>query len=475
MKIPFAIISICLCTYSYSQNIDFPDIVFKENLIDHTPPIDTNNDNEISIDEAEALTTLKLVKLNATSDEIFNLEGIQFFKNLTSIEISRHPIDIFDPSLFQNLKSLILDSDSLLNINVNENILLTELILSGDIIQTLDVTKNVNLKSFAIGGTNIEEIDINNNKDITRLVLNDTKISEVNLSNQINLDTLILKCSKITEVDLSKNLKLEVLWIAGSDFTNIDISNNVNLKEFDSSFNFNFSNVDFSNNPDLRSIYLRINNLNSLDISKNPKLEQLIFFDNNIDSIDLSNSPNLINFSGSGNMLKQVDFSLCPNIEGIDLVSNNLERLIIVNTNLDIPNGRLNIESNYGSLNYICADQEDSMAISNLLSFLYYSGVTVSDECPDAYSNLINSTNNETANYIPLKIFPNPAYEYITIDCQEEIHSIEIINENAQVVKKTETNQSTFNSLNISTLESGFYFIRAYTRNGLLTKKLYVL
>ena len=45
---------------SFSQIINFPDPVFKQALLNYTPAIDTNIDNEITVQEAALVTALEI-------------------------------------------------------------------------------------------------------------------------------------------------------------------------------------------------------------------------------------------------------------------------------------------------------------------------------------------------------------------------------------------------------------------------------
>ena len=60
-KILHVTVFFCLFSFNLSaQNIDFSDINLKSALLNHAPKVDMNNDNEISISEALAVTQLKL-------------------------------------------------------------------------------------------------------------------------------------------------------------------------------------------------------------------------------------------------------------------------------------------------------------------------------------------------------------------------------------------------------------------------------
>ena len=66
------------CTFLNAQIVNIPDPNFKNALIDEG--VDTNNDGEIQVSEAEAV-----LNLNVNDRNISSLEGIQSFINLEEL------------------------------------------------------------------------------------------------------------------------------------------------------------------------------------------------------------------------------------------------------------------------------------------------------------------------------------------------------------------------------------------------------
>ncbi len=64
-----------------AQIVNIPDANFKAALINLG--VDTNNDGEKQISETEAVTSIQIIQ-----NEIYSVEGIQSFINLTQITIS---------------------------------------------------------------------------------------------------------------------------------------------------------------------------------------------------------------------------------------------------------------------------------------------------------------------------------------------------------------------------------------------------
>ena len=137
----------------------------------------------------EKISQVKIIDLDQATEELVNLDGLEYFTNLELLV-----------AVAKNLTTL--DVSKLPNLN------------------TLDCSENPELK----------ELDVSANTKLQALVCQDTGISELNLSN--NLDLMDLTCARtnITILDLSKNTKLKVLE-CNSAISKLDLSNNPVLEE----------------------------------------------------------------------------------------------------------------------------------------------------------------------------------------------------------------------------------------------------
>lgn len=66
-----------------------------------------------------------------------------------------------------------------------------------------------------------------------------------------------------------------------------------------------------------------------------------------------------------------------------------------------------------------------------------------------------------------LKIYPNPANEFIEIESYNPIEKVELISVNGRLLKSFKTN---FERLNISNVKPGFYFLRITVDHQLYMK-----
>ena len=183
-----------------AQNITFTDERFKQSLLDQTfPVIDTNEDGEISFDEARmpfrinAVATTSLPELR----HFVNLEELTFnFYNGPSIDVSaltkltflniRTTQQLTDIDLSNNplLEALsvgpTLSSDTKLeSANLSNNPLLTALRLTIDTNFDIDLSRNPLLTEVTVTQAQQSNpvIDISNNRLITRLVINSPNLN----------------------------------------------------------------------------------------------------------------------------------------------------------------------------------------------------------------------------------------------------------------------------------------------------------
>lgn len=145
-----------------AQNIEFTDIVFKNTLVQIQPSdhkardlngnwcaVDTNNDGQIQQSEAVQIGYLIL-----SNNGINNFTGINYFTELSFLDVSRNNIQEITVSGFQNLNTLrFCPNVNLTNVEIHNNPQLT----------TLNLTNNTNpnnLTYIDCSGNNIDEITV---------------------------------------------------------------------------------------------------------------------------------------------------------------------------------------------------------------------------------------------------------------------------------------------------------------------------
>ena len=190
--------------------------------------VDSNDDNVLTVEEAEALEELRY----SWSSPISSIKGIEYFKNLKTISFDFH---------WKN-SSQIKDISPLTNLTN-----LTSLDLSGNQIEDISLLTNL---------TNLTSLDLGNNQI--------TDISA--LSNLKNLTTLNLSGNNITDISILKELtKLESLSLGGeysqkSQLSDISVLTNLT--------NLTNLSVSYAQVTDVRAL-TNLTNLTSLSLSNN--------------------------------------------------------------------------------------------------------------------------------------------------------------------------------------------------------------
>ncbi|MEQ8469838.1 MAG: T9SS type A sorting domain-containing protein [Marinoscillum sp.] len=260
-KLPLAMLTSTIALFahmSFAQTVNIPDENFKNALL-AIPSINTNNDSEIQISEAESTTSI-----NVNNKGISDLTGIEAFTALLHLRVGSN-----------NLTSLYLSHNTLL--------------------QTLNCYSN-----------NLTGLDISANTSLTNLYCYDNQITALDISQNTALEELRCHKNSISFLDISSNIHLESLWCFSNDITNLELGAAPNLMEL--RCNNNEITTLISTNL-LTALYAQNNNISSLDISASPNLSTLRTDHNTIDKLDLNHNPNLTTLNIGYNKLLTLDLS----------------------------------------------------------------------------------------------------------------------------------------------------------------------
>ncbi len=187
---------------------------------------------------------------------------------------------------------------------------------------------------------------------------------------------------------------------------------------------------------------------------------QILYF-NSLESFELLGLTNLTNFSiGSCIVMKRIDISDLPNL--VDQTIEDIAGLEYLNMqNNSFPSGTFSLFYTE-NIAYACID--DSPQEYAAVEYHMQAGVMPSVMCELGISDV----NLET----DLQLVPNPAKDILTITTNEKhtIKTIAILDISGRIVT---TQQATFNTINVSKLSTGIYFLKFELSNGrFFTKKI---
>ena len=407
-KIILTFITSALMTIgTVAQNVNIPGTNFKDFLLANTF-INTNNDTEIQITEAEAFSG----SISCSNLNISDLTGIEAFVNLVTLDCSQNNLTALDLSQNTVLRILKCGLNDLGSLDLSNNPALSYLDCSVSGLSTLDVSHNTQLTSITCSGNSLATLDLSNNTKLIYLYCNKNDLTMLNITQCKDLDALDCTNNKFTNLDLSSNTSLTNISCYQNDLTTLNMSQNVLL-----------SNISCSNNK-----------LEALDLSTNTSLLYLQCHSNNLTELDLSNNTALQLLECYNN-----PFLTVLNLKNVDPTQNAYFKA-----------------DNNQSLTCITVDDVELATsiwteIDASTNFSLHCGVVGIDKT-----------------FLPnLSIFPNPAHSQLTIETDARIKSVTVIN----LTGEKKTIFTTNGSIDVSDLEEGVYFLQTEINGVLVSDK----
>ncbi len=182
--------------------IYIPDAKFKSLLVGNAALNTDEDKEEISVAEAQAYTG----KIEGDSLGITDATGIEYFANITDLDLSVNALTDIDVSNNTALTRLRLNFNQLTEIDVSNNIALTYLGVSKNNLTDINVSNNTALTYLGVNGNNLTDIDVSNNTVLTDLHVNDNNLTELDVSQITALEALLstdnpkLTCIKVNSL-----------------------------------------------------------------------------------------------------------------------------------------------------------------------------------------------------------------------------------------------------------------------------------
>jgi uncharacterized repeat protein (TIGR01451 family) len=331
-------IILMMLTFSLNaQTINIPDANFKSDLI--ARGVDTNKDGEIQESEALAITYLDVsedIQNYNSADDIRDLTGIEYFKNLTYLDFSRNQVASLNTINLTKLTKLFCRSNNLTDLDVSKLLKLTELDCYSNKLTNLDVSILTNITSLNYASNNITNLDVSKLINLTELDCSGNKITNLDVSKLINLTSLNCSFNSLTSLDVSKLTKLTSVQCLYNSLTSLDVSKLLKLTKLNCSKN-KITSLNLDNLLELIELDCSINLLTSLDVSSLTGLIKLECSENKLTSLDVSSLTKLEEIKCSGNKLTILNLGSIKNIKKLYCSKNQLSNLNVNNLiNLDI-------------------------------------------------------------------------------------------------------------------------------------------
>ena len=374
-KVLHITVFICLISFNLSaQNIVFSDANLKSALLSHIPKVDANNDNEISISEALAVTQLKLNKKN-----ISNIEDLLVFENLKKLNIDTNNITTIPDVLFERLRFLSCTKNTISSLPTVVSTNLDSLYLNHNLIENANFVNTPNISTLHISSNPLNKLNVVNLGRLAFLFFGNTQIKTIDFSGLSNLkgfggenvvlDTLYAHSG----IKLVNNAFMWSVMVKNFDFSNNQDLQNISVSWFNHTFNFiaencyNLTSVSF-NNCEIQNLNLNnCINLTSLkaDYNYTSKLKLLPL----INCINLKELFVYQNFNGEISKTSE-RFKLseiiqdCPNIEKIRLNNYVYEDYNFINNYPQLKELHLINTSNNGEISILNLPQLELININ---------------------------------------------------------------------------------------------------------------
>ncbi len=318
------------------DNIVFEDANFKAYMIAN---FDTDNDGEISREEALGVTDI-----NVCSDNIESIAGIEYMTNLETLRCrgtyNTRPwklngsLKTIDVSHNKKLKSLNVGYNVLTGLDVSGNAELAELICEVNNLASLDTRSNDKLTRLICSDNSLETINLNQNKLLRTLQIGYNSLSSLDVTKNEKLDTLECSGNALSELDLSHNTSLLYLWCPSCNLKTLDLNHNAELKYLYVNFN-NLTTIDASKCTKLKTFCCAENSISStLDVSKCTELTVLQCFRNSISQIIMTPSTDLYNLYCGENELESLDVTANTGLKDFNCYGNKLKALDVSHNTL---------------------------------------------------------------------------------------------------------------------------------------------
>lgn len=229
-----------LCFFGWSaeaQIINFPDPAFKQFLLDYGGydinnqylDIDANNDNQIQ--ESEALAVYGLVIWYQF--EVTSISGIEYFSNLTNIDIKGMSFTNLDLSVFPNMASILISESTISTLAFNgtnlANLSVTDTTLTA--LDLSDLAGNSNLITVDLSYNQLTSIDLSplqSCPNLATLKLNDNHLTGLDwspIAANANITEINLRNNEIAAFDFSQiNSAVDRIYMSGNQLTSVDFT-----------------------------------------------------------------------------------------------------------------------------------------------------------------------------------------------------------------------------------------------------------
>ena len=205
----------------------FPDATFRAYVFDN---FDTDHSGLLSEEECAMVTSISVY-----TENIFSLEGIEFFHNLSFLSArpsnndNTGSLTSLDLSHNTALITLECEHNQLRSLEISHNVALVILTCFGNQLSSLDVSHNTALALLYCHSNQLTSLDVSHNTALTKLMCDSNQLTSLDVSNNTALRDLYCHSNQLTSLDVGHNTALKVLYCYLNQLTSLDVSHNTAL------------------------------------------------------------------------------------------------------------------------------------------------------------------------------------------------------------------------------------------------------
>ena len=238
------------------QDTDFRNYVKK---------FDINNDDELSLEERNKVTTIEL-----PDDDLYcpTMKGIEYFPELVTLKCPDAHVRSLDVSKNLKLETLWCYWNNLEQLDVSKNKALKDLRCGYNKLTTLNVSQTEALECLSTNDmrSKLNSLDVSYNKALKHLECMKNGLTSLDVSSNEALERLVCDGNPLTELDVSKNDKLTSLDCRKCGLTSLKFGSAVSSMECDEN---QLTELDISQNTRWTHLRCNDNKLTSLSFNEN--------------------------------------------------------------------------------------------------------------------------------------------------------------------------------------------------------------
>ena len=275
-----------------------------ENFRSVVSGFDSDGDGWLSRADLAAVTAM-----DCSDKSISNIDGIEFFTALTTLDCSNNQLMELNVSNSKGLTTLDCSNNLLSSLDLNQNLALTTLDCNWNSLTSLNVSSCSALTTLVCYANRMEQLDLSGCTALRELVCRSTHLVSLTISGKAAFTTLDCRNNELESLSVTDCPALTSVLFTGNNLKSVDLSGCTAL----TGVNFGAS--------------VTGGDLETANLSGCTALTEVSCTDRNLISLDLNGCSSLKTVSCFNNKLTSLNVGGCAVLETLDCSNNNLESL----------------------------------------------------------------------------------------------------------------------------------------------------